>query len=183
MSFKLNKEINVDNQETSSPDENILGGETPVHIFNTWDELDLNPNLLRGIYAHGFERPSPIQSKSIDPILKGFDLIAQAQSGTGKTASFSIGGLSKIDIDPIARASFEKTMDHFINAAIFNEKDSLKSVSSRIALGKVIGDYEYNPDSPINYNHFRKVEWLFKDENIPVEEIYNKIFEEAKVNL
>ena len=44
----------------------------------------------------------------------------------------------KIDIDPIARASFEKTMDHFVNAALFNEKDSMKSVSSRIAIGRVI---------------------------------------------
>ena len=43
MSFKLNKETNLDNQETNNPDENNIG-ETPVHIFNTWDELDLNPN-------------------------------------------------------------------------------------------------------------------------------------------
>ena len=56
----------------------------------------------------------------------------------GEITSMVRHGLSKIDIDPIARASFEKTMDHFINAAIFNEKDSLSSVSSRIALGKVI---------------------------------------------
>ena len=41
------------------------------------------------------------------------------------------------------------------------------------AIGKVTGDYEYKAESPIRYNHFRKVEWLFVDENIPVEEIYN----------
>lgn len=40
------------------------------------------------------------------------------------------------------------------------------------ALGKVTGDYEYNPDAPIRYNHFRKVEWVFTDENIPIEELY-----------
>lgn len=56
----------------------------------------------------------------------------------GEIISIDRHGLSKIDMDPIARASFERTMDHFINAAIFNEKDQLKSVSSRIAVGRVI---------------------------------------------
>jgi DNA-directed RNA polymerase II subunit RPB1 len=57
---------------------------------------------------------------------------------SGDIISIDRHGLSKIDIDPIARASFEKTMEHFVNAALFNEKDELKSVSSRIALGKII---------------------------------------------
>lgn len=42
------------------------------------------------------------------------------------------------------------------------------------ALGKVTGDYEYWEDSPIRYNHFRKVEWIFTDELIPIEEIYER---------
>ncbi|MBC3847728.1 EVE domain-containing protein [Winogradskyella echinorum] len=42
------------------------------------------------------------------------------------------------------------------------------------ALGKVTGDYEYDPNAPIRYNHFRNVDWIFKDENIPIEEIYEK---------
>lgn len=41
------------------------------------------------------------------------------------------------------------------------------------ALGKVVGDYEYHDDFPIGYNHFRKVEWVFTDENIPIEELYH----------
>ena len=56
----------------------------------------------------------------------------------GEIISIDRHGLSKIDTDVIARASFEKTMDHFINASIFNEKDTMKSVSSRIAIGRVI---------------------------------------------
>ena len=62
--------------------------------FNTWDDLDINTDILRGIYAYGFEMPSPIQKKAIKPIIGGRDIIAQAQSGTGKTATFSIGALS-----------------------------------------------------------------------------------------
>ena len=56
----------------------------------------------------------------------------------GEIVSMDRHGLGKIEIDPIARASFEKTMDHFVNAAIFNEKDNMKSVSSRIAIGRTI---------------------------------------------
>jgi DNA-directed RNA polymerase II subunit RPB1 len=46
--------------------------------------------------------------------------------------------MNKVDNDPISKASFEKTMDHFINAAIFSESDKMQSVSSRVALGRVI---------------------------------------------
>jgi len=56
----------------------------------------------------------------------------------GEIISIDRHGLSKIDMDPIAKASFERTMDHFLNASIFNEKDQLKSLSSRIAVGRVI---------------------------------------------
>ena len=66
--------------------------------INTWDELDLDPKLLRGIFAYGFEKPSPIQQKAIKPIILGKDVVAQAQSGTGKTATFTIGALANVDI-------------------------------------------------------------------------------------
>ena len=65
--------------------------------FQSWDELEINTELLRGIYAYGFEKPSPIQQKAIIPIINRRDIIAQAQSGTGKTATFTIGALQVID--------------------------------------------------------------------------------------
>jgi translation initiation factor 4A len=68
----------------------------PIEV-NNFDVLSLKPNLLRGIYSYGFERPSPIQQKAIRPFTMKYDLIAQAQSGTGKTATFSIGLLQNID--------------------------------------------------------------------------------------
>ncbi len=64
----------------------------------TFDELNLNPELLRGIYGYGFEKPSAIQQKAILPIIKQRDVIAQAQSGTGKTAAFAIGSLQLVDV-------------------------------------------------------------------------------------
>ena len=63
----------------------------------TFDELNLKPELLRGIYGYGFEKPSAIQQKAILPIIKQRDVIAQAQSGTGKTAAFAIGSLQLVD--------------------------------------------------------------------------------------
>lgn len=69
-----------------------------VYDISSWDELDIDANILRGIYAYGFEKPSPIQQKAIKPVIMGKDIIAQAQSGTGKTATFTIGALSKVDL-------------------------------------------------------------------------------------
>lgn len=67
--------------------------------ISSFDELEnIDNNILRGIFSYGFEKPSPIQRKAIKPIIAGRDIIAQAQSGTGKTAAFSIGALSLIDL-------------------------------------------------------------------------------------
>lgn len=66
--------------------------------ITNWDELNVSPELLRGIYAYGFEKPSEIQKKAIPVILEKRDVIAQAQSGMGKTGAFSIGTLGVIDI-------------------------------------------------------------------------------------
>jgi len=68
--------------------------EEPVDSF---DDLPLHDDLLRGIYSYGFEKPSAIQARGIKPIVMGRDTIGQAQSGTGKTATFVIGALQKID--------------------------------------------------------------------------------------
>ncbi|OTF82660.1 DEAD box ATP-dependent RNA helicase I-like protein, partial [Euroglyphus maynei] len=69
-----------------------------IEVIGTFDSMNLNEDLLRGIYSYGFEKPSAIQQRAIRPIIKGRDVIAQAQSGTGKTATFSIGVLQSIDI-------------------------------------------------------------------------------------
>ena len=66
-------------------------------VVDSFDDLDLQEGLLRGIYSYGFERPSAIQQRGIRPVLEGRDTIGQAQSGTGKTATFVIGALQRID--------------------------------------------------------------------------------------
>ncbi|KAL3942332.1 MAG: hypothetical protein SGBAC_003466 [Bacillariaceae sp.] len=64
---------------------------------STFDDMKLKPDLLKGIYAYGFEKPSAIQQRAIRPIVRGRDVIAQSQSGTGKTAVFSISTLQLLD--------------------------------------------------------------------------------------
>ena len=73
--------------------------------FESWEDetLNLKPQLLRGLYAFGFDTPSPIQKKAVGPMIskdsegKRKDIIAQAQSGTGKTGAFSVGVLEIVD--------------------------------------------------------------------------------------
>jgi len=84
----------MDTLETKEP--TIEENNDNMEFFN-WDDLDISDKLLRGIYAYGYEKPSIIQSKTCRPIMSGRDVIAQSQSGTGKTASFVIGSLTKID--------------------------------------------------------------------------------------
>ena len=68
-----------------------------INKYKSFDELDLNDKLLRGIYGYGFEELSQIQKIAIKPVMDGRDIIAQSQSGTGKTGTFSIGTLNRID--------------------------------------------------------------------------------------
>lgn len=84
---------------SESMNEDLLFEPHTIQEIKLWDELELDPNLLRGIFAYGFEKPSPIQCKAIRPVIEGNDIIAQAQSGTGKTATFTIGALQRVNIE------------------------------------------------------------------------------------
>ncbi|XP_033217363.1 eukaryotic initiation factor 4A-III-like isoform X2 [Belonocnema kinseyi] len=87
-----NRSVNVDlsNVEFETSED--------VEVLSIFNKLGLKDDLLRGIYTYGFEKPSAIQQRAIKPIMKGRDVIAQAQSGTGKTATYSIGILQTLDI-------------------------------------------------------------------------------------
>ena len=89
------------NIRTSTEKENHLENDSrdrTIKTINNWDEYDLKDELLRGIFAYGFEEPSQIQKTAILPIIEKFDLIAQAPSGTGKTGAFTVGTLQRIDV-------------------------------------------------------------------------------------
>ena len=70
---------------------------TTVKVYETFDEMGLSDTLTRGIYNYGFELPSKIQQLAIVPMSQQNDILAQSQSGTGKTGAFTIGALSAVD--------------------------------------------------------------------------------------
>ena len=83
----------------SDINENIKNeeGSPSYKVYNNFDEMNLKDELTRGIYNYGYERPSEIQCRGIGPITEGKDVIGQAQSGMGKTATYSIGTLQVIN--------------------------------------------------------------------------------------
>jgi DNA-directed RNA polymerase beta' subunit len=101
-------------------------------------------NDMYSIYANfGIEA---VRNKLINEITELIDdvnyhhisLLVDVMTHSGSLISIDRHGINRQDTDPLSRASFEKTMEQFINAAAFNEIDKLKSVSSRIIIGRMI---------------------------------------------
>jgi translation initiation factor 4A len=93
----MTTQMNYDSTESILLEEQTSEQQAELQIFSTFDDMPLPQTLLRGIYAHGFEKPSNIQQKAIVPLARGGDIIAQSQSGTGKTGAFTIGLLARAD--------------------------------------------------------------------------------------
>ncbi|KAJ9508800.1 hypothetical protein QJQ45_028113 [Haematococcus lacustris] len=69
-----------------------------VKVITSFDHMNLKEELLRGLYAYGFEKPSAIQQRAVLPIVAGRDVIAQAQSGTGKSSLIAVTTCQLLDI-------------------------------------------------------------------------------------
>ena len=106
-------------------------------------------------------------------------LLVDQMTYLGEIVSIDRHGMDKIDIDPLARASFEKTMNHFINASIFNETDNLKSISSRIMLGKVINGGTGSFDLLLDTKKIEKSEYLPNENNGRI--TFNSLEEESLI--
>jgi translation initiation factor 4A len=89
--------IDLDNMYQDPDIEIMLTSEPDIGMINSFDQLPIAENILQGVYGHGFERPSHVQQKGIMPILNGRDLICQFPSGSGKTGTFVIGILGRIN--------------------------------------------------------------------------------------
>lgn len=68
-----------------------------VEVVTSFEEMGLREEVLRGIFEYGYENPSAIQQRAILPIISGRDIIAQAQSGTGKTSMISLAACQMVD--------------------------------------------------------------------------------------
>ncbi|GMY39081.1 Eukaryotic initiation factor 4A-3 [Fagus crenata] len=87
------------NQRRVTAPEEALEFETSreVQVVTSFNDMGLKEELLRGIYSYGFDKPSAIQQRAVVPILLGRDVIAQAQSGTGKTSMIALTVCQKVD--------------------------------------------------------------------------------------
>jgi len=89
-------EVNVEVAAASGTEDRASASSQPRAI-ETFEDMGFDDDILRGIFAKGFEYPSVVQQLATKPVMDGHDVIAQAQSGTGKTASFSLGSLYRVD--------------------------------------------------------------------------------------
>ena len=125
-----------------------------IELINSWDDLNIDPCILRSIYAYGFEKPSPIQRIGIKPLVDGRDVIGQAQSGTGKTATFSIGALSRIDLTKNSNQVLIMSPTHELTKQITKVIKSLSEMMSGVRIKTIVGgssiddDVAYMRDTP-----------------------------------
>ncbi|KAJ8747824.1 hypothetical protein K2173_012413 [Erythroxylum novogranatense] len=99
-----------------------------IEPITSFDEMGIKNDLLRGIYAYGFEKPSAIQQRAVMPIIKGRDVIAQAQSGTGKTSMIALTVCQLVD-----------TSSREVQALILSPTRELAAQTEKVILA--IGDY------------------------------------------
>ena len=122
-----------------------------IEFYDTFEhpELAITDNTLKGIYAFGFEKPSPIQRLGIKPIIDGKDVVIQSHSGTGKTATFVIGLLQRININEhntqcIVISNSRELADQTYK--VFKNISKFTNITSNLCIG---GDmqYKYNSDN------------------------------------
>jgi translation initiation factor 4A len=121
--------------------------------IKSWDDLNIDADLLRGIYAYGFEKPSPIQCKAITPIIDGKDIIAQAQSGTGKTAAFTIGALSKVELDKKETQVIVLSPTRELSSQTANVITNIGSMLKGLRVLNLVGGSSIDEDSVILKNN------------------------------
>jgi translation initiation factor 4A len=144
---EVNNTFSKTNSDESLSSMVSIGEEdTPLNVISKWDDLDIDPCILRGIFSYGFEKPSPIQCKAILPIIEGKDIIAQAQSGTGKTAAFTIGALSKIEINQNTNQVLIMSPTHELTKQISCVVKELSSMMTGIRIKTLIGGSSIDND-------------------------------------
>ncbi|WVZ18145.1 hypothetical protein V8G54_005467 [Vigna mungo] len=99
-----------------------------VKAIASFEEMGIKDDLLRGIYQYGFEKPSAIQQRAVTPIIQGRDVIAQAQSGTGKTSMIALTVCQVVD-----------TSVREVQALILSPTRELASQTEKVILA--IGDF------------------------------------------
>lgn len=120
--------------------------ENSIASIDTWDDLNLKSELLRGIYCNGFDTPSAIQKIAILPIIQERDIIGQAQSGSGKTGTFTIGVLQRIDVTKSTTQSIILAPTHELAKQIASVVTSIGSCMPGLIVKTMIGGNSVSDD-------------------------------------
>jgi translation initiation factor 4A len=116
--------------------------------FKNWEDVDeISPDLLRGIYAYGFEKPSNIQQKSILSIIQKRDVIAQAQSGTGKTGAFTVAALQGVNVEKKTTQILILAPTRELAKQIYDVISSIGSMMSGLVLRLLVGGTSTTDDA------------------------------------
>jgi len=142
--------MNIDNDNNANdnfdtflpivePSSHFIENDLSQYHTETWEDFNIKTDLLRGIYNMGFEKPSPIQQKAIKPIIMKRDIIGQAQSGSGKTGTFTIGVLERIDISIKATQAILLAPTHELANQIANVVKTIGNVMNGLVVQLLIG--------------------------------------------
>jgi superfamily II DNA/RNA helicase len=175
-------------------DDNKLTHQTLTQTeYKSFDDYDfLNFELLKGIFEYGFQTPSKIQSLTIKEIYEGHDIIAQSQSGTGKTGAFSIGALSIIEVDKkypqIIIVATTRELATQISIVIKNLSKHM-NINIELCIGGVTikNNQQNNQQNKYNrrdqYNHIRNAHILVGTPGRLQDYIRRKAFDPKKIQL
>lgn len=140
----VNESNESNERNTNNVDENYTAKE-----FEKWEDLEnvISEELMRGIYAYGFDTPSLIQRKALLTIFDKKDIIAQAQSGTGKTGVFTIGVLQKINTEINKTQAMIMAPTRELAKQIYDVITSIGSMIKNIRFHLLIGGTSTDEDA------------------------------------
>jgi len=117
-----------------------------VKTYQKWDDFNLKEDILRGIFSIGFEEPSQIQKTAIMPVIEKRDVIAQAPSGTGKTGTFSISTLQRIDVSEKCTQAIILAPTHELVKQISYVINQIGSSMNGLVIKTLVGGTSVNED-------------------------------------
>jgi translation initiation factor 4A len=140
--------VNDEDASTRTTDVSVVDDYTPKE-FDKWEDLEgiISEDLMRGIYAYGFDAPSLIQRRALLTIFDKKDIIAQAQSGTGKTGVFTIGVLQKVNAEINKTQAMILAPTRELAKQIYDVITSIGSIIKNIRFHLLIGGTSTDEDA------------------------------------
>ncbi len=149
-----------------------------------FNDLNLNENLLKGVYLYGFTKPSKIQITGIQNINSGKDCLLQSQAGTGKTATYLLGVLNRLDFNETKTQVIILTPTHELAEQVYDVASSLGKFLN-IKICKCIGGTDLNTtreqlkNSQIVIGTIGRINHMIKEKRLSLHSIKTIILDEA----